>query len=312
MSYCLINGLLNVNQQPYKILAVKMGSFPAYEGDEDSEQKQIVICEALGYSLLASTILETFFIFYGNGSNGKSVLFHVLEKLVGPENVSAVQPSQLDNRFQRAHLFGKFVNLVTEIPENAELADAPLKSIVSGEKTTAEHKHQAPFDFHPFSTCWFGTNHLPHCRDFSDGTFRRAIIIGFNRKFEGKSRDIHLKSKLEKELSGILNLALEALAQVLMRGAFSTSSSIDAIKAKWRLECDPVREFVEECCLLQKGASIASSILYKAYEIWAIEMGMKPLGRKKFTLHLEMLGVRTTRSSDTRFLIGICLKADMT
>ena len=60
----------------------------------------------------------------------------------------------------------KLANLVTEIAEGAVMADAELKAITSGELTTAEHKNKDPFDFQPFSTCWFGTNHMPHTRDF--------------------------------------------------------------------------------------------------------------------------------------------------
>ena len=46
--------------------------------------------------------------------------------LVGPDHVAAVQPSQFENRFQRAHLQGKLVNLVSEIAEGHEIADAQL------------------------------------------------------------------------------------------------------------------------------------------------------------------------------------------
>jgi phage/plasmid-associated DNA primase len=131
------------------------------------------------------------------------VLLSVLAALLGQHNVAAVQPSQFDNRFQRAHLHGKLANIVTEIAEGAELADAALKAIVSGELTTAEHKHKPPFDFQPFATCWFGTNHMPHSRDFSDALFRRAIVLTFNRKFYGTDRDEGLKEKLFAELPGI-------------------------------------------------------------------------------------------------------------
>jgi P4 family phage/plasmid primase-like protien len=134
-----------------------------FQVDEDAEEKKVVVCELLGYSLLTSCEFEKFVILLGNGANGKSVLLHIVEQLVGTSHVSAVQPSQFDNRFQRAHLFGKLVNIVTEIAEGAEIADAALKAIVSGERTTAEHKHKNPFDFHPFSTCWFGT-HIPRVK----------------------------------------------------------------------------------------------------------------------------------------------------
>ena len=83
-----------------------------------------------------------------SGANGKSVLMDTLASLVGYEHVAAVQPSQFENRFQRAHLHCKLVNLVTEIAEGHEIADAQLKAIVSGELSTAEHKHKPPSEYY--------------------------------------------------------------------------------------------------------------------------------------------------------------------
>jgi hypothetical protein len=111
-----------------------------FSGDADKDKKIYLVCEAFGYSLLYSTKYEKFFILVGPGANGKSVLMNTLSCLVGPEYVAAVQPCQLENRFQRAHLHCKLVNLVTEVAEGHMIADAQLKAIVSGELTTAEHK----------------------------------------------------------------------------------------------------------------------------------------------------------------------------
>jgi putative DNA primase/helicase len=85
----------------------------------------------------------------------------------------------------------------------AMMADAEIKAITSGELITAEHKNKPPFDFSPFATCWFGTNHMPHTRDFSDALFRRALILTFNRVFAEHERDPKLKEKLIAELEGI-------------------------------------------------------------------------------------------------------------
>lgn len=215
-----------------------------FEQDADAGAKVRVVKQLLGYSLTADCSFEKFVILVGSGANGKTVLLHVLMELLGRSNVAAVQPCQFDNRFQRAHLHGKLANIVTEIAEGAELADAALKAIVSGELTTAEHKHKPPFDFTPFATCWFGTNHMPHSRDFSDALFRRAIVLTFNNKFEGDRCDEGLKGKLVAELPGILNLALEGLADVYRNGFIEPSSCL-AAKAEWRLQCDQVGRFIE-------------------------------------------------------------------
>ena len=119
---------------------------------------------------------------------------------------------------------------------------------MSGELTTAEHKHKPPFDFYPYATCWFGTNHMPHTRDFSNALFRRAIIIPFNKTFQEDEQDKHLKDRLKGELPGILNYALDGIAGVFERGAFRKPTSCENAKAEWRIESDQVAQFSQDMC----------------------------------------------------------------
>ena len=278
--------------------------------DLDASEKKSLICELLGYSLLSSTEFEVFVILLGCGSNGKSVLLYVLEVLLGKVNVSAVQPSQLDNRFQRAHLQGKLANIITEIAEGSTMPDAQLKAIVSGEKMTVEHKRMAPFDFNPFCTCWFGTNHMPYTRDFSDALFRRTVIILFNRKFTNSERDIHLKKKLEKEKQGILNLALKGLTNLMERGTFTKCLSGEEAKERWRLECDHIAMFIEECCELSVNAKIASKYIYRRYIEWANEMGFeRKMDQNKLSQRLQKFGIYCVKGAKgIRLLVGVKLK----
>ena len=174
-----------------------------FEGDPDISDKILAILEMIGYTLMAHCRHERFIILVGSGANGKSVLLSVLEALVGKDNLAGVQPSQFDRSFQRAHLHGKLANIVTEVKQGEVVDDASLKGIVSGEPTTVEHKFKDPFVMRPYATCWFGTNHMPHTRDFSDALFRRALIVQFNRVFkpEHGNCDPHLKDKLLEDLN---------------------------------------------------------------------------------------------------------------
>jgi putative DNA primase/helicase len=281
-----------------------------FDGDVDGTDKAKTILQMLGYSLLTTCRYERFIILVGSGANGKSVLLSVVTELLGRANVAAVQPCQFDNRFQRAHLFGKLANIVVEIAEGAEIADAALKSIVSGELTTAEHKHKPPFDFTPFATCWFGTNHMPHTRDFSDAMFRRAFVIPFNRKFEGESCDEHLKEKLVAERSGILNLALGGLAEVLTQGFAEPESCIRA-KHDWRLQCDQVARFVEDCCEARPGTYTTSQVVFDRYRTWALAEGItRMLGKNAVSTRLRGLGFEPGHdpSRQSRVIWGIKLR----
>jgi putative DNA primase/helicase len=278
-----------------------------FNGDPDANDKIDVVLEALGYTLITGCHLERFFMLIGSGANGKSVLLLIVAELIGRKYVCAVQPSQFENRFQRGHLQGKLANIITEIAEGAEIADAQLKSLVSGEMTTAEHKHKDPFDFIPYAKHWFGTNHLPHTRDFSDALFRRAIILTFNNKFEGANCDVHLAEKLKVELPGILNMALAGLQRLIERKEFTKCISSSEIARKWRMEADQVAQFVEDDCDKGTGLRCISGLLYLRYKDWADRAGIKrTLNRNNFTTRLERLGFTTGRGTGgTRMIDGI-------
>ena len=281
-----------------------------FAGDPDAEDKAKAILELMGYTLMAHCRYEKFSMLVGNGANGKSVLLDVLISLIGKENIAGVQPSNFSNSFQRAHLHGKLANIVTEIKEGQVIDDEALKGIVSGESSTVEHKFKDPFDMTPFSTCWFGTNHLPHTRDFSTGLFRRAVIVEFNNTFsyELGNCDVHLNDKLNLELSGILNLALSAYANAIKHG-FTMPESCEAARKKWRVEADQVAQFVEEECNKDPEGKTPVSELYADYTMWAHAAGVgKTVTKKTFTTRLQNLGFARGHSGDVRYIGGIVKK----
>ncbi len=276
----------------------------------DQEDKCRSILEMIGYTLMSHAKWERFVLLVGNGANGKSVLLSVIEALCGPEHVAGVQPSEFGNKHQRAHLHLRLANIVTEIKEGEVISDAALKSIVSGEPTTVEHKFRDPFEFRPYATCWFSTNHLPRTRDFSDALFRRALVVPFNRKFTpGVDADVGLKDKLISELPGIMHAALHAYAGVLERGSFTEPESCTTAKKEWRQEADQAAQFLEECCEVGAG-EVQSSDLYNVYCSWAVAAGIqRKLRHKSFTQRLERLGYQRVHRNKGRFVLGLKLNA---
>ena len=281
-----------------------------FNNEEDLLQKRAAILEMIGYTLMTHCNHEKFIILVGNGANGKSVLLSVIEALCGQSNIAGVQPSQFDSSFKRAHLHGKLANIVTEIKQGEVIDDASLKGIVSGEPTSVEHKFRDPFVMRPYATCWFGTNHLPHTRDFSDAVFRRALVIQFNHSFKPEygNCDPNLKNKLMQELPGILNLALNAYSNALVNGFTTPASSISAAN-EWRLEADQVAQFVEDKCQKVPGSSVPCNFLFDIYKNWVIENGIRQaLGIKSFRERLTRLKFGTKRTSGSRLVTGISLK----
>lgn len=283
-----------------------------FEGDPDADDKARAILEMVGYSLVAHCRFERFALLVGAGANGKSVLLRVLSALVGADRVAGVQPSKFGSPFQRGHLEGKLVNLVSETRMGEVIDDAALKAIVSGEASTVEHKNRDPFELRPYATCWFGTNHTPTTRDVSDGFFRRALVIEFNRRFraEDGTADTNLAGKLETELPGILALAVGAYGEALARGHMTTPASSRKAAARWRREADQAAQFVEEACTEEPEAATPIRELYAAYREWALASGHRNLfTANMLSRRLDALGfARRKGGGGVRVVAGLAVR----
>lgn len=278
-----------------------------FKGDPDAKEKAAAVLEIMGYSLVAHCRHETFILLVGKGANGKSVLLSVMEAMLGMGNVSGVQPAQLGQPFYRAELQGKLANIVTEMKVGEVVDDAALKSIVSGEPVQVSRKYGQPFTLRPYATQWIATNHMPHVRDFSDGLFRRALVIEFNNQFKPHLGNCNprLREELVIELPGILNLALNAYARAVRDGFTKPASSVEAGRV-WRLEADQVAQFVEDSCETKLGVSVGSGELYQRYTHWASKAGVvRSVSQKAFITRLKVLGFDTRRTEKQRLVVGL-------
>jgi putative DNA primase/helicase len=185
-----------------------------FANDADKLEKIAFLKTWFGYCLVPDTSQHKFVWMVGGGGNGKGVMLGILTKLLGDSNVSDSHIDALGDKYVRASLEGKLVNISSEMNANATLADGYLKSIVGGDKIPAERKYQDPFSFKPYVRLIGATNHLPRLQDLSDGFFRRAIILSFNRKFTDENKDTELESRLTSELPGILTWAVQGLKEL--------------------------------------------------------------------------------------------------
>lgn len=276
-----------------------------FSGDVDAAQKSQCVLELMGYTLVSHCRYETFVVLIGQGANGKSVLLEVLQKMLG-RSYSAVQPSEFNNKFQRASIQGKLANIVSELPHGGLLPDDSVKAMVSGEAVTVERKNQDPFEYKPFATLWFGTNHMPHTRDHSAGVFRRARILEFKNCFEGSSRDPYLKDKLMDELSGILKLALEAYLQAVIRGGIIDPPSSVEAKQKWSYNSDQIAQFIEEAVEQVANERIKKATLFERYRQWSYHSGItKPYGKNQFFQRIREKGFPEVKSNGAFYFEGI-------
>lgn len=270
-----------------------------FEPDIDRAEKLELLQEYIGYCLIPDTRMCKFVWMIGPGGNGKSLILDVVEELIGKANITNAHIDRFQDKFVRAELQGKLVNISSEMSSDATIADSYLKQIVSGDSVEAERKHEPSFSFRPYVRIIASTNKLPRLQDHSDGFARRAIFITFNRKFTESEQDKQRKSKLLAELPGILNWAVAGLQRLMERGAFTIPASSKAAVEQYRMNSDPVRQFAES--FLQKATDksqkVASGLLYDRYREWSLANGYKAAASNTFAERLTDIGFEKKKAS---------------
>jgi putative DNA primase/helicase len=265
--------------------------------------------EAMGYSLTTDVSHHVTFWAYGEGANGKGVLFHVLEQLAGdtatPLNVGMLHREQ----YQLAMLAGKNVALCSEASASDNLVeDALIKALVAGDTMMVRQIRREPFELQPTVKLWWSMNKLPAVSDTSKGFWRRVRIIPFNRTFEGAEKIIDLKEKLDQELSGIFNWAMAGLRRLRNQGDFTLPRQVEIATARYQKESNPVQLFVEDECRIDDDLQVQSSDIYRAYSNWCDDNGFRRQSIKNFKIEMERLGYYSKRLSSGSFFEGLELK----
>jgi putative DNA primase/helicase len=251
-----------------------------------------VLQEAFGYALYPENVAQKLFVFLGEGANGKSLVLHVLEALIGKEHVANVSPQDLENnRFAVSQLFGKLVNIYPDLPSFALQSTGKLKALISGDSLTIEEKFKKPFSFRNRAKFFFSANVLPKVSDDTRAFYRRIVIINFPRTFDESTADPTLPEKLtsEKELSGILNWALEGLKRLMQNGfKFSYSKSADEIREIYTRASNPVKAFLDEETVEDPETWIVKQDLYEAYKDYVKKHKLQsPLSSTSFFMNVQ-------------------------
>ena len=258
-----------------------------------------LLCELAGYCLTTDCSRQKAFLLYGDGSNGKSVFLALLESFVGKANTSAESLHKLENdKYRTAKLYGKLVNICSDIPNSKLEKTETFKKLISGlDLIDGENKYQDSFVFKNTAKLVFSANSLPEVKR-DKAYYRRWQLIPFPNNFEGVTADKLLIKKLQapNELSGFLNLALGALKRLNQKGEFTNSKSIEETQKEYELNSNPIAAFMDQCTE-QGNVDIDAVTLYGMYVLWVNYYGKNKIENNQFAKELKKLGYENYREN---------------
>lgn len=275
----------------------------------DTEEMITYLGEVMGYIIQPYKPDANWWMFRGPGGDGKSTIIKVLDGILGEALYSADENllgtgGGSGNSHITTDLVGKLAVVIQELKAGKALNDSGLKMLAENTKMTANPKNRDTFSFNYIGSLLMCCNFFPVIRDTSEGTVRRANVIPFNRQFvKSGSADSNRSRKIledKDELAGVLNFMLEGYKRYADRGHFNPPLSCREAKDEWLCEANNVVRFVKENIVVKDDNNHRmelASVVYKRYERWCDNSGIKPKGRNNFYIDLANLGLHKKQSS---------------
>lgn len=230
-----------------------------------------LVLQEIGYCLIPDYSIQKAFLWNGSGLNGKGTLGRLIVKLIGDKNKSTQSLKALNtDKFSASNLYGKSVNIDMDLTDESITEDTMFKKLTGGDMISGERKFQDCFEFTNLARLIFGCNDIPHHIKGGDyAYFRRWILTDFPCKFDGKLEDKDLDSKLQTdtELSGFLNVCLQALEWLLKTKTFFYDKTPEQVGEEYLLKSNSVLAFINECTI-PADDYVRTADLYRAYQIW--------------------------------------------
>ena len=257
--------------------------------DEDTKQKIIaekrqLLLEIIGYICCDNHAGKCAFFLKGEPDSGKSVVANFITQLFQPELISNVPLHKLSERFFKAELFGKKLNVAGEI-QGKQLAEiATFKSITGGDAITGEYKGKNPFSFTPRCKLLFAGNALPGTSE-SDATkafVNRLIVLLFNHSIPKEKQDKDLLKKLWNERDSIFTLAMQALKNLHERNyRFIVPAESSEFIKSFVNRNNSLQMFLQDCCVFGERYRIHNTDLMRAYTNYCTQNGLDVFSKKK-------------------------------
>lgn len=270
----------------------------------NDDQIRDLLEEMAGFCLYRRNELRKAFILIGDKANGKSTFLDCIVNMVGEDNTSALDLSELKDRFRGSELVGKLLNAGDDISENFINDASTFKKVVSGERVTAEKKGVDAFKFSNYCKFIFSANSIPRIKDKTGAVLDRLIIIPFNATFSKKDPDYdpHIKSKLntDEAMEYLIQLALDGLKRVLNNNGFSECEKVQEELEKYHEKNDPLIGFIKELDMEIDIINQPSKDVYMRYKIYCNDNNLTPLAHNAFSENLSRNYSITTRTAKVK------------
>jgi putative DNA primase/helicase len=266
----------------------------------------------VGYTLTGIIRERAFFLFFGEGNNGKTIFLRIIGRMLGDYAHCVpfqefIQKKVDGGSNEIAQLQGARFVYSTEPPLDRAFNEALLKQLSGGDKVRARSLYHESVEWDMQGKLFFAANHKPAIRETTGAIWNRLQSIPWLASFQGDDDDKELFEKLVPELPGILAWAVKGCVSWQLVG-LEPPLDVIAANLEYRAENDTLSDFIRDRCEESPSAHVLVGDFHTEYSEWAPKNGAGQMSKRAIGLELGRRGFRKSAYNGKDAWRGIGLR----
>ena len=219
--------------------------------NHDEDYRNLLL-EILGHTLIVDPefkrLLAKFFIFIGDGGNGKGTLLQIIKTILGAKNVSGMSISELSDERYLPSFKGKLANLGDDIQDQAidDKNMKVLKNISTCDFISTRELYKGAEDMYFTGSLIFTSNHMLKSWEKGESYKRRVVWLPMYTKVKKKDPKFITNLTTEKALKYWIKLIVDGYKRLYKNGGFTHSQIVEDFNKSYHEENNPALIYLQD------------------------------------------------------------------
>ena len=276
----------------------------------------------LGYTMTGETDLRCFFIMWGNGANGKSVVCDLMKSILKKMFTSLdkkVMIKKNDNASHTAHLIPLLsarLGVLSETKKDDELEENTIKALTGNDPISMRKLYGEQFDYTPKAKYLLLTNNKPIINSNDQALHMRVVFIPFGYRFVDNPtklnellRDTQFVDDLKtKYLNEIFTWLCIGANNYYKNRKLMLPNKIKDATNQYINEQDKIQCFIDEYLEESELSKIKRSEIFSTFQLYIKDHNLEPISKKDLFDELEKKGIECKKIKGEFFYKGYQFK----
>ena len=252
----------------------------------------------LGYALTGEINDHRCQFWHGGGTNGKSALWELVSKILGPDYFAKAETKMLEVRRGEAHSTeltvtrGKRLVVVSEV-QDKHLNVGRFKDLTGDSEISGRGMRENSTSWPRYCKLLLVGNQRPKLAAVDSAIRRRIRQVPFTQDFSER-RDAKLETDLLAEAPAVLAWLIEGAKMFYAadKSIGDDPTSVQLATDSYFISQDVLRQWCEDCIEIAPTGNVTNGQLKASFEEWAKDAGVE--ARYKQQEAIELVSVTTS------------------